>query len=149
SANITIIGVVRNFMNRGIALPPGPQIFTLIPQIPGLNFGFKDIVVRTAGQPEGMVPPIAQELKSLDADIALAEIRSMDTHMGNQTADTRLITMLLGLFAGLGIVLAVIGAYGVVAYLVAQRTQELGVRLAMGANATDILWLVLRYGLFI
>jgi len=149
SRNIAIIGVVRNFMNRGMALPPAPQIFTLFRQTPGLNFGFKDIIVRTTTHPESIVPAVARELKALDADIPLGEIRSMETHMGSQTADTRFTTLLLSLFAGLGTMLAVIGAYGVIAYLVAQRTQELGVRIALGAGSADILWLVLRYGFFI
>ena len=145
---IVIIGVVRNFMNRGMALPPAPQIFTLFRQFPGLNFGFKDIVVRTATVPQTLVPAVARELKLLDADIPLGEIRDMETHLGSQTADTRFVTVLLSLFAWMGTILAVIGAYGVVAYLVEQRTQEIGVRLALGAGVRGILWLVLRNGLF-
>jgi len=96
-----------------------------------------------------MAPAIARELRSLDSDIPLGEVRSMAAHMGNQTADTGFTTTLLGLFAGLGIVLAAIGVYGTIAYLVAQRTQEFGVRIAVGASAPDILWLVLRSGLSI
>ena len=147
--NLTIIGVVKNYMNRGLALPPGPQLFALFRQLPGQNFGFKDIVVRTATNPEAVAPAIARALRELDPDIALGEVRSMEAHLSAQTADTRSTTLLLGLFAGLGTILAVIGVYGVVAYVVAQRTQEVGVRVALGADSSDILYLVLRYGLSI
>jgi putative ABC transport system permease protein len=149
SRPITIVGVTRDFMNDGLALPPQPQIFALFRQLPDLNFGFKDIVVRTAANPVGMAPAIARELRSLDSDMPLGEVRSMANHMSNQTADTGFTTMLLSLFAGLGIVLAAIGVYGTIAYLVAQRTQEFGVRVALGASAADILRLVLGYGLSI
>jgi predicted permease len=149
SRRIRIVGVVRNFMNNGVALPPDPQIITLFRQQPALNFGFKDMVVRTAVDPESIVPAVSRELNALDKDIPLGEIRTMEAHMSNQTADTRFTATLLGLFAGLGTILAVIGVYGIVAYLVAQQTRDLGVRVALGASSADIFWLVLRHGLFI
>ena len=148
SRDITIIGVVRNFMNSGMALPAEPQVFNLFRQLPGLNYGFKDIVVRTTVEPSSIVPAVARELKLLDAEIPLGEVRDMRTHLSNQTSDTRFTAVLLGLFAGLGTVLALIGAYGVISYMVAQRTPEIGVRIALGAGSGDIVWLVLRNGLF-
>jgi putative ABC transport system permease protein len=146
---IAIVGVVRNFMNDGPAQPTAPQLFMLYRQIPGLNFGFKDLIVRTTVDPESIAPAVAQVLKSLDEDIPLGEVHTMEAHLGRETADRRFTTVVLGSFAGLGLLLAVIGAYGVISLLVSQRTRELGVRLALGADASDILRLVLRYGLSI
>jgi putative ABC transport system permease protein len=139
--------VVGDFMNSGMAQPPSPQILSLYRQQPDLNFGFKDVVLRTAVDPESLAPAVAQQLRALDADMPLAEIQTMSDHLNDQTADTRFTTILLGLFAGLGMVLAVVGVYGVIAYLVAQRTHELGVRKALGADSGTIMWLVLRQGI--
>ena len=146
-AAITIVGVARDFVDDGLARPTAPLLLMLFRQLPGLNFGFKDIVVRTSANPESLAPAVARALASLDADLPLGEIRTMETHLGSETADRRFTTALLGVFAALGMVLAMIGAYGVVAYLVSQRKQELGVRIALGAGSADILWLILRYGL--
>ena len=148
SGSIAIVGVTGNFLNAGMAMPPAPQILALFRQQPGLNYGFKDIVLRTAmDDPENMAPAVARELRSLDPDIPLGEVQSMSGYLNHQTADARFTTALLGLFAGLGTILAVIGAYGVVSYLVVQRTHELGVRIALGAGSGSILWLVLRQGI--
>ena len=136
-------------MNNGAAFPPDPQIVTLFRQQPAVNFGFKDVVVRTSVDPESIMPALSRELKSVDEDIPLGEVRTMEANMSVQTADTRLAATLLGLFAGLGMILAVVGVYGIVAYQVTRRTREFGIRLALGAKSADIVSLVLRRGLFI
>jgi predicted permease len=147
SGALTIVGVLADIMNDGMGQPPAPQMFALFRQQPALNFGFKDLVLRTRGDPERLGSEVAQVLKSLDADLPLGEVQSMSKYMANETASARFATGLLALFAAVGTVLAAIGTYGVVSYLVAQRTQELGVRLALGASSVEILWMILRQGL--
>jgi ABC-type antimicrobial peptide transport system permease subunit len=143
------VGVLANFMNERPPIPPSPQILLLYRQQPDVNFGFKNVVVRTSVQPETIASAVSRELHALDPEIPLGEISTMERHLADQTADSRFTTLLLGLFAVLGLILAIIGVYGVVSYLVAQRTHELGVRVALGASAADVLWLVLRHGITI
>jgi putative ABC transport system permease protein len=143
----TIIGVIGNTMNRGLALPPLPHINTLFRQTPELNAGFKNLIVRTSLDPMQLAPPIRWQLHSLDADLPFAEVSTMDQLMRGQTADRRYTTGLLALFAVFGIVLAGIGVYGVVSYVVAQRTSEIGLRMALGAQRPDVLWMIVRQGL--
>jgi putative ABC transport system permease protein len=149
SGAVRIVGVLANFMNERPPIPPSPQILLLYRQQPDVKFGVKDVVVRTSVQPETIASAVSRELHALDPEIPLGEISTMERHLADQTADSRLTTVLLGLFAVLGMILTIIGVYGVVSYLVAQRTHELGVRVALGASAADVLWLVLRHGITI
>lgn len=147
-STVTVIGVFVDFPNDGMGAPAAPQILGLFRQQAAVNSGFKDIVVRTQADPTAMSPAISEALRELDPEVPLAEVQSMTEHLGESISNSRLTTSLLGLFAGLATLLAVIGVYGVISYLVAQRTQELGVRVALGASPSVLLWLILRQGIW-
>jgi ABC-type antimicrobial peptide transport system permease subunit len=112
-----------------------------------VNYGFKDIVIRTASEPRLMLPEIRRQLHELDPDMPFAEVQTMDEIIEAQTGGQRFTTILLASFAAVGLALAVVGIYGVISFLVAQRRQELAVRMALGASRAHVLWLVLKQGL--
>jgi predicted permease len=147
SADVTIIGVMGDFKNAGLALPPEPQITVLYSQHPLVNYGFKDVVIRTASEPRLLLPEIRRQLHELDPDMPFAEVQTMDEIVEAQSGGQRFTAILLASFAAAGLTLAVVGIYGVVSFLVAQRKQELAVRIALGASRVHVLWLVLKQGL--
>ena len=143
----TIIGVMDNIMNRGVVLPPEPQITTLFRQTPQLNYWYKNLLVRTSVDPLQVAGSVREQLHALDPNVPFAEAASMEQIMEQQTSDRRYTTRLLGVFAMLGMLLAGVGVYSVVSYLVAQRTSEIGLRMALGAGRADVVWMIVKHGL--
>jgi putative ABC transport system permease protein len=146
-ADVTIVGVIGDLKNAGLAAPAKPEIVCLYAQNPAVNYGFKEIVNRTAVKPHSIEPAVRSQLRDLDADMPFAEVVTMDEMIADGTGGQRFTALLLSLFTAAGLALAIVGIYGVVSYLLAQRKQELAVRVALGAMPGAILWLVLQQGL--
>jgi putative ABC transport system permease protein len=143
---VKIIGVVGNVKNHGLSQPTAPEILTLFRQTPQFNFGYKFILVKTSVEPTALITAVRDQLHQLDPDLPLASPITVDEMMSMQAGNSRFNAILLGLFAGIGSLLAIIGVYGVTSYLVAQRTQEIAVRIALGAQHSSISWLIIKQG---
>jgi predicted permease len=139
-----IIGVAVDIKNRSLALDAAPQLYLPFPQLP---WGNMNLLVRTAANPSTMVSAVRAQVAALDSDQPVTNIQTVDEIMDSSRAQPRFMLLLLGVFSAAALVLAIIGIYGVLAYTVAQRRQEMGIRLALGAEKSDILRMVVGHGL--
>jgi putative ABC transport system permease protein len=140
---ITIAGVVGDVRHSSMDSAPSPTVYSPLLPAPGYNI---DIAVRAAA-PGTLAPAIRAVLRSLDPGLALADIRTMSERVAASDSRRRFQTVVLSVFAGIAVFLALIGLYGLMSYSVRQRTREIGVRMAMGASRSDVLRMILRQGL--
>jgi predicted permease len=140
-----IIGVVRDIRHRGIRQDPQPTVY--LPAQEGVNRGWQTMLVRTQLPPAALLPAIYRETARLGPSIVLQSFATLRQHVDDSIFEQRLLATLSGFFGVLALVLAAVGVYGVVSYGTARRTAEIGVRIALGARQSQVLWMILRRSL--
>ena len=147
-----IVGVVADVRNYGVDAEVKPEVYVpFLQNAPGYLSGMAsatNLVVRSTNDPSSLTHALREQVQALDKDQPVSEIRTMEWYLADSMAQRRFNMLLLAVFAGLALVLAAVGIYGVIAYTVTQRTHEMGIRIALGARGGDILKLIFAHSMF-
>jgi putative ABC transport system permease protein len=142
----TIVGVVQDILQRGLDRAPEPEIYVPHAQSP---LGGMFLVVRSANaRPERLIAPMRAEIRNLDANVPIANVQTADELLNGTLSSRRFSMLLLSIFGGAALLLVIVGIYGVLSYAVAQRTAEIGIRMALGAARPQVIRLMIWNGMW-
>ena len=138
-----IVGVVGDVRNQNLSAESKPAYYVPQTQVP---FSSMVAVMKTTNEPRSLTSAATKEVAAMDQDVPLFGVKSMEEYLSASVAAPRFSTTLLSIFAGVALVLTIVGLYGVMSYSVAQRTNEIGIRMALGAQSRDVLLMIVKQG---